>query len=220
MGWGIPAQPADTSESEAEWFHSISTLLTLPRNSGKPIEETTLHRSFTDAGAPTHVDNPDAREAIIQWVEARQPSTETTCDGPGPGPGNDAGPGNGPDPGGDCVLPTKAESEARFILLDLGTIYDTCKTCHAGGSHSHAGTGDDWGTPEGAFNDNPSATAWHDAVWALTEPERHGVTVEESTLYHYVAGIPSGHFKYQQELDATVPWLDFVINGDESTGCP
>lgn len=214
MTWGAP-------EANVEgWFDACSTLLTLPRNQGKPLEETTLYAAFNGTvKAPytgNHPENPAAKAALQAWVAAREGESETICDeGPGPGtdPNTDAGPGGDPDPGpGPGALPTKAESESCFLKLDVAPSFLACRTCHAGSNYAPTNSGETWGSPEGGLTTSPSPSGWHDAVWALTSAERGSVTVESSTLYINLNGTQT-HNKYPPARDASVPWLDYVLNG-------
>lgn len=215
LTWGA------TADDEAAWFEACSTLLELDRNAGKPVEETTLYGAFSGVFQQQplqHQTNAAGQSAVADWVAARQPVTETICDegpGPGPDPGVDAGPGPGPDPGG-CVLPTKAESEARFLELDVTSTFLNCQVCHAGANHSPTGEGDFWGSAQAS----PTPTDWHDALWVLTDGERAGVTVETSSLYDNLNGAGGKHVTYAAARDASEPWLDYVLNGAGVAGCP
>lgn len=221
LTWGIPPAAAD-KDRRPDWFEACSTLLSLPRNAGKPVEETTLYQAFSgvfEEQRNQHPRDESKQAAVAAWVSARAASTEIICDEPGnpdpdPEPGVDAGQGSGPDPDpgpGGCSYPTKAESEARFLSLDVATHYAICRTCHAGGNHAHTKTGDDWGTPEGSIMINPSPTAWHNAVWDLTTPERGSATPQTSKLYRYLNGAGL-HNSYESARDASLSWLEYVLD--------
>lgn len=212
--WG---STADTDEG---WFAACSTLLTLPRNAGKPLEETTLYAAVNGT-VPVpftghHPEAPDARAAIEEWHAARQPATETICDGPGPGPGPgvdagpgvDSGPGPDPDPG-PCTptLPTMSESEARYISLNLGTTFALCNACHVGTNKSGTATLQEWG----AKANNPAA--WHLAFWEKAKQENFASDVTQSVLHSHFNGYDGTHGVRPTERDATEAWLEYVLNG-------
>lgn len=212
LSWGAPA---DTEEG---WFEAVSTLLTLPRNAGLPFEETTLYAAFNGTVpapyAGQHQNNDGAKTAISGWITARsQGVTETVCPdaGPGPTPGTDAGPG--PDPGCTPTLPSQAESEARFVELNLGTTFALCNACHVGSTKEGTATLQAWGAKQ---NSQP---AWHVAFWEKAKQENFASDVTQSVLYTHFDGYDGTHAERPTERDATEQWLEYVLNGEPPAGC-
>lgn len=213
IGWGASA---DTDQG---WFEAAVALV--ERDGQVDPTETRLYAAFSGTISSQHPLDAVAQAAVVTWLDARAAGVTTPGEvvcidaGPAEEPPTNVDPAD-PPPQQGCtpILPSQAESLARFEELAIASKLTGCASCHASASKSATGANTSWG----ASASPPSASDWHAAFYGKAMSEGLGADVQSSSLYRHVSGTGVHFVSGAPEL--VEQWLEYVILGEPPAGCP